>query len=487
MASAYRYRGKWVAKWKDADGRWRYRATHAHVKADALRLARDLEAKGERQRHGLEAKPPADGGGTVSELLTWWLEHYSEGTPGHRTNESAVRKHLQAADLAALTLAALKPAHVERLLQAKSAELGPQSVNHLRGYLSRAFTRAKEAGRWAGMNPVLDVRRRKVPRRSFDYLRREEVGPVLAALAPRWRPIFAAAIYTGGREGELCGLRKADIDLGAARLTFARSWGRDTTKNGKARAVPVHPELLPVLRQAVDSSPSDLVFPRPDGLMHSENVDFPGILRRALARAGIVAGYQHVCRARVNGEGKRDRSAPRCAHAELAPDPAPRRCLVHGDRLWPKARVRQIRFHDLRHTCASLLLQSGCSLPAVSLILGHGDVRITLDRYGHLAPDFMRGEIEKLRLGGVELEPGEAGPAGLLAPAAPGGNKAPCCAGVAGAESAKKEGRNPGRDRHEIPALELGAGNGIRTRDPQLGKLMLYQLSYSRATALFLP
>jgi len=224
------------------------------------------------------------------------------------------------------------------------------------------------------------------------------VPPVLAELADRWRPIFAAAVFTGAREGELCGLRKTDVDLSARQVTFARSWGRQTTKSGKARTVPIHPELEPFIRAALDASPSALVFPRPDGGMMSEETDFSGVLRRALGRAGLVTGYRHVCRARVNAAGVRDRTAPRCEHAEAAPDRGLRRCPVHGDKLWPVAQVRPIRFHDLRHTCASLLLQSGVTLPTVSRILGHADVRLTLDRYGHLAPEFMRAELEKLTL-----------------------------------------------------------------------------------------
>ncbi len=215
--------------------------------------------------------------------------------------------------------------------------------------------------------------------------------------------------------------------------------------------------------------------------MHSEDLDFSGVLRRALARAGIVTGYLHVCRARVNASGKRDRTAPRCAHSELAPDKALRRCPIHGDRLWPRAQVRPIRFHDIRHTCASLLLQSGCSLPAVSRILGHADVRITLERYGHLAPDFMRAEVEKLRLGLAAPEPAPVQVEPVRAVGAGGGDMGgTCCAGVAVQASTDEEGRDPGRESHKIPALGSGAGNGIRTRDPQLGKLMLYQLSYSR-------
>ena len=50
-------------------------------------------------------------------------------------------------------------------------------------------------------------------------------------------------------------------------------------------------ELVPFLRQAVDESPSDLVFPRPDGSMMPEDAPLEVILRTALARAGMVRGY----------------------------------------------------------------------------------------------------------------------------------------------------------------------------------------------------
>jgi integrase len=244
--------------------------------------------------------------------------------------------------------------------------------------------------------PVLPLKHR-ITICDFDHLRREEVGPVLEALSPQWRPLHATAIYKGAREGELCGLRKSDVDFSKELATFARSWDRPTTKSGKARTVPLNPELVPILQEAVLSSNSDLVFPNLKGEMHSRDVDFPTVLRRALARAGIVTGYLHVCSARVNKSGRRDPAATRCGHSESVGDKAPRRCPQHGDLLWPKAQVRQIRFHDLRHNCASLLLQSGCSLAAVSRILGHADVRITLEPYGHLAPDLMQSEVAKLR------------------------------------------------------------------------------------------
>jgi integrase len=80
------------------------------------------------------------------------------------------------------------------------------------------------------------------------------------------------------------------------------------------------------------------------------------VLRRSLKHAGIVEGWQHVCRKRG------------CDHAELAPDDQVCRCPTHGMKLWPKARVRRIRFHDLRHTTASLLMMAGVNPGAVQRI-----------------------------------------------------------------------------------------------------------------------
>ena len=120
--------------------------------------------------------------------------------------------------------------------------------------------------------------------------------------------------------------------------------------------------------------------------MMSEQVALEDVLRRALARAGIVEGYQHTCRAKG------------CEHVEAAPDNALRRCPVHGHKLWPKPVVRPIRFHDLRHTTASLMMMAGASLAAVGKILGHSNIRITAEVYGHLAPDYL-SEVNRLSFG----------------------------------------------------------------------------------------
>ncbi len=58
--------------------------------------------------------------------------------------------------------------------------------------------------------------------------------------------------------------------------------------------------------------------------------------------------------------------------------------------------MRRIRFHDLRHTFASLLLQNGESLVYVKDQLGHSSIKMTVDVYGHLVPGANRAAMDRL-------------------------------------------------------------------------------------------
>src|SRR5512133_2899518 len=384
MASPYLKRGTWYLRWKDEAGRWRAKACGARTKAEARQFQAQLERRAERVRLGVEVGLPEDGGGTLAELLRWWLDTYSKPLASHATNESAIRVHFLGSELAALPLTAVTAGRVESYLQAKTGEVSPQMLNHLRGYLSRAFNAARRAGRYPGPNPVLDVRKRKVPKRKPDFLRVHEVPLLLRALDPRWRPLFATAIYTA--------LRKSDVDLGRQVLTVARSHERATTKGGHQDGIPIATELVPFLEVALAASPSELVFPKTDGSMMRRDVNLEHTLRRALGRAGVVEGYRHVCRRQA------------CGHFESATDQEQRWCPKDGRKLWVKPVVRPIRFHDLRHTTGSLLIMSGADLAAVQRILRHSDPKLTTEVYAHLAPEYLRAEVDRLSFGAAVLE-----------------------------------------------------------------------------------
>jgi integrase len=389
MAYVYKRAEKWYIGYRDNRGKWRGQACSARTKTEAKRMADELGLNHERQRLGMEALPAQDGGGTFGVLLRWWLKTYSAESPSHDRNRSTIEKHFLGAEVAELRLQDVTPAVVEMFLQGKASQLAPQTVNHLRRFILTAFNRARRAGRWSGVNPAAEVRARRVPKRKADFLRADEVSVVLAATPARWRPLFATAVYTGLRKGELLGLRKSDVDLANRLIIVNRSYDRDTTKGGRAEAIPIALELMPYLRAAVKASPSDLLFPDPHGRMLSRHTPLEDVLRRAVAHAGIVEGWEHVCRKQA------------CGHAELAPDDQVRRCPRHGMKLWPKAKVRQIRFHDLRHTTASLLMMAGVNPGAVQRILRHSDPRITTETYGHLQPEYLRSEIDRLRFNTV--------------------------------------------------------------------------------------
>ncbi len=82
-----------------------------------------------------------------------------------------------------------------------------------------AFNCAKRAGRWEGPNPAKEVQRRRAPKGKPEFLRLREVPLVLQAVSKRWQPLFATAIYTGLRKGELLGLCKSDVDFSTGLIT----------------------------------------------------------------------------------------------------------------------------------------------------------------------------------------------------------------------------------------------------------------------------
>ena len=81
--------------------------TQARTKTEARRIATEFEQKAERQRLGLEARLSEDGGGTLAELLRWWLDTCSINSPSHASNVSQVTRHLLPSSLAALPLTAV--------------------------------------------------------------------------------------------------------------------------------------------------------------------------------------------------------------------------------------------------------------------------------------------------------------------------------------------------------------------------------------------
>jgi integrase len=214
----------------------------------------------------------------------------------------------------------------------------------------------------------------------------EEVPLVLAHVPRAWRDLIAAAIYTGMRRGELFALKKTSVDMDAGVLAVQASNDNDTTNGGHADLIPIAKDLRPFLERAM-ASKSDYVFPDANGRQRTEEADPHLVLRRALARAGLIVGCIHVCR-RCKSKG--------LEHEHKHADTTIRNCPACDMKMWPKPIPRPMRFHDPRHTAGTLLLRAGVEAHRVQRLLRHRDVGITIGTYGHLVVEDLRGAVDRM-------------------------------------------------------------------------------------------
>ncbi len=455
MGSVFFAENAWRLKYKDAAGAWQTVTTKAETKAQAKVLLREKELQAERQRLGLEPVSLNPNAWTVGDLMRWWLDTYSRHKESHATNVATVRNQILGSRLAERRLEHVRPGDIEKLLQSKEGELAPQTINHVRQFLVRAFNKAKRAGEWLGSNPAEEVETRKVPESVVEILRPEEVLPFFVELDLDQRVVFAAAISSGLRKGELCGLLKKDLDVPRRLLVARHSYERPFPKSKKQRVVRIPEEFVPFYEYARQTYPGAWLFPHADGTMRDRTWQPEDVLRRALKRAGIVTSYTHLCRRKT------------CRFTEERGDDEVRPCPRCGYKLWPKGNVRHIRFHDLRHTYASVLLMFGANLTSVQKLLGHSDPKITERRYGHMLPDFMKSEVDRLRFGLDRLAPKLPSSSAQHADT---GNDSPEFAAVGArlgtpvvrtAGSTQEEAGTPSAFALEIPASLLAGCRGL--------------------------
>ncbi len=393
MASVYMKGPSWYAQFKDGVGRRRLVRLQAKTKTEAKRLAEELERKAERQRMGLEPLP-SDTTMTLVDVCEWWLENRCP--PRRVYNE---RKRLQrfilGAPIGQTPVKLLTSNSIEDVLREMAREeLSPWTINGLRGTLHTVFEKAHKAEVYIGTNPLKRVDSWKQPKRVYETLRAEEVPLLLPFVPDDWRNLFVTALYTGMRKGELFGLRKRDVDLVSGVMIVARSYDNETTKGAHADAIPIAKPLRLHLEEAMKAAKGDLVFPDAEGNMRSPELDPQKILRHALARAGLVEGYDCICR-RCKA---RKAEIHTWRHPDLGEE---RRCPQCAMRLWPQAVPRNMRFHDLRHTTATLLLRAGTPMQHVQRVLRHADIKLTVDTYGHLVVEDLRAAVDGLPASGI--------------------------------------------------------------------------------------
>jgi integrase len=329
--------GRWVAVldlgWRDGKRtrKYFYGRTRDQV---ARTLARALA----RQQQGYEF---ANERLTVEQFLGRWLEA-KQGTvrPGTWARyEELVRLHVNPR-IGRRRLARLKPEQLQQCYAELQASRSPATALKVHQMLHSAF---KLAVRWGAMpqNTTELVIAPAVQRHEFDTFTAEQARSFLKVVqGDRLEALYVLAITTGMRQGELLGLHWQDVDLERRRLQLARQ-----LKTRQSRRAVLLPELAATA--LVDHRDRQAAEREQQGTSWEEcGLVFPNTVGRPLSPNNL-----------------RDRSFfPLLARAGLP----------------------RIRFHDLRHSCATLLLGEGVHPKIVSDLLGHSQIGITLDLYSHV-------------------------------------------------------------------------------------------------------
>jgi integrase len=301
----------------------------------------------------------------VSEYLERWLADSVRDTVRPTTferYEQLVRLHICPV-LYKLKLKDLTPAHVRGLYREKlDAGLSPRTVQYVHVTLHKALKQAVMDG-LIPRNATEAVKPPQVRREEMRPLAPEQVKVLLQATRDeRLEALYVLAVTTGLRQGELLGLKWEDVDLEAGTLQVRRTLA--TAKGG--------PQL---------TAPKTKGSRRTVRLTQSAVNALRSHLERQLGEIDKAGSLW-----RENG----------LIFASETGDPLDRR-YVTTHRFKPllkRARLPQIRFHDLRHTCATLLLGRNVNPKIVSELLGHASIAITLDTYSHVLPN-MQSEAAK--------------------------------------------------------------------------------------------
>jgi integrase len=296
-----------------------------------------------------------DGRQTTGEFLTGWIE--AKVADGLRPSSALMYRRYVEMDLipalGRIRLADLTEVHVEDMIRdLRAAGRGATTVRRIHAVLRSALSSAK-AKRLVRTNVASDVAGPSVQKSKVRPWEPEEVGTFLdAAAAHRLGALFELAVFSGLRRGELIGLRWEDVDLtrGLLRVRTQRVQvggqvveGKPKTKAGEDRRVDLGDRAIGAL------------------IGHR--------LQQDQERNDWGAGYQDHGLVFAKEDG-----------TALLPQYVTRLF----DTLTERASLRRVRFHDLRHAAASLMLSAGVDIAVVSKRLGHSSIAITSDVYGHL-------------------------------------------------------------------------------------------------------
>ena len=277
---------------------------------------------------------------TFREMMEKYMVEHSarnKAPKSHRRDKS-LRDHL-VGHFGDLTLAEITPSQVSEYKTKRRGEgASPRTLNYELALMSHAFNLAIKEWEWVKENPVAKVSKEKVNNLIERWLTLEEQKNLLAS-SPKWlQEIILLAVNTGLRQSEILDLKWPLVDLSRKTITILeqKNQGKDT--------LPLNEGALEVLR------------------------------KRLQVRRGETEYVFHT------------RNATRITPKNLQQ-------AFHTAR--KKAGIEKLRFHDLRHTFATRLVQAGVDLYTVQKLGRWKNISMIM-RYAHHYPESLRSSVEVL-------------------------------------------------------------------------------------------
>jgi integrase len=328
--------GNWRVQWVDEGGK-RRSATFRTEAAAKAGLRRALVGVDDIRSGRAVAKVEAP---VFGDFVERWMKTYPAAAGNRALTIVEKKAHVKRLEphLADVRLDQVRGKVLDQLFAALHEDLSPKSVKNIRATLGTILRSAKK---WGELADVPELPRVKVPDQEWDWYTAEESQALLAATRdPEERAMLLFALHTGARFGEQRVFGWGDLDWKRRLVLIRRSMPCNTTtigptKSGKERRVPMSRTLHDALKELrqLRHLKGGLVFGR----------------RRDGGALSIYAMTERLQRAAR------------------------------------KAGLREIKWHELRHSFASQLVSAGVPLRQVQEWLGHSTMMMTM-RYSHLAP-----------------------------------------------------------------------------------------------------
>jgi integrase len=341
------YRGAYFGP----DGKRRY--VSGRTKETARKALREA-------RSNVDAGLVFDGGTvTLAGYLDRWLADSVKDTVRQRTYEryeSIVRVHIKPA-IGRMKLKALTPAHARALYRQKlDSGLSPRTVNYIHVTLHKALSQAVSDG--LVQRNAAQVKAPRPEKPETKTLSPDQARKLVATAqeaGDRYAALYVVALHTGLREGEMLGLRWNDLDLEARgappTLQVRRTLSETRTghkfelpKSGKGRSIKLSRKAVEALRSHRAKQAEEKL--RLGSLWQDNGLVFPTTTGTTTSGTNLLGR--------------------------------------HFKPLLKRAGLPAIRLHDLRHTCATILLMAGKHPKFVQEMFGHANISITLDTYSHV-------------------------------------------------------------------------------------------------------